>query len=314
MKKYYFVSLFALFLISLNANKAMSRDMVNNVNIDRIQRIERDVMLLQRQLANGSRNTSYNSLSPSAGDDPKSNASFEVRLSGIEEQLRKLLGKIEENNFRIEKLEKNYEKLQKDLDFRFNELGGAPTTTNPSPLTQNNSSTPYSQETQSDYTQRKTPNGNMGYTDISDDSAANSQREEDVGYVQTDFSTPREHYNYAFRLLNQAEYAKSAAVFRGFVEKYKDDSLIGNAHYWLGETYYIRQDYVNAADSFRKGFEALPNGQKAPDNLLKLAMSLNALNHNKESCVVLKKVVSKFNKKSLAVSQKAKQEIRRIGC
>ena len=77
-------------------------------------------------------------------------------------------------------------------------------------------------------------------------------------------------------------------------KKHPKDPLVGNAYYWQGETYYIRRDYVNAADSFRQGFEALPTGPKAPDNLLKLAMSLNALNRDKEACVVLGQVISKY--------------------
>ena len=98
------------------------------------------------------------------------------------------------------------------------------------------------------------------------------------------------------------------------VKQYPKDPLAGNAFYWLGETFYVRRDYVKAADSFRQGFEALPSGPKAPDNLLKLSMSLNALKRDKEACVVLKQLVSKFGKTSAATKDKAQAEISRIGC
>ncbi len=136
----------------------------------------------------------------------------------------------------------------------------------------------------------------------------------DDGESKTDFASPRDHYNYAFRLLNQTQYPEAAAAFDSFTKKYPKDPLVGNAYYWEGETYYIRRDYVNAADNFRQGFEALPEGPKAPDNLFKLAVSLDALNRDKEACVVLGQVVTKFKKNSTSVTDKADQEQKRIGC
>ena len=38
------------------------------------------------------------------------------------------------------------------------------------------------------------------------------------------------------------------------------------------------RDFVNAADNFRQGFEALPEGPKAADNLLKMADANRLLN------------------------------------
>jgi TolA-binding protein len=89
---------------------------------------------------------------------------------------------------------------------------------------------------------------------------------------------------------------------------------VGNAYYWLGETHYIRQDYVSAADNFREGFEALPNGPKAADNLLKLAMSLSAMKKTNDACVVLDQLLVKFKETSTTVAQKAQSERTRIGC
>ena len=60
--------------------------------------------------------------------------------------------------------------------------------------------------------------------------------------------------------------------------------------------------------------QALPDGPKAADNLLKLAMSLDALGRDKEACVVLQQVVTKFKKSSTSVTDKATQERKRIGC
>src|SRR3546814_19535879 len=44
--------------------------------------------------------------------------------------------------------------------------------------------------------------------------------------------------------------------------------------YWLGETYYVRQRYQDAAVAFLEGYQKYPKSPKAADNLLKLGMAL----------------------------------------
>jgi tol-pal system protein YbgF len=303
----------AAIILSMSfAMPVMAQNMDNEANGARIEKLERDIMMLQRQLARSG--------GASPGAAGAGNADFEVRLSTIEDQLRELLGKTEENDFQIRKLTQNLEKLQKDTDFRFNDLTHAtPSASAPSSPA---ASAPAGKEVLdkpknlADESVRKefNPEKNIksvGKTvDTVDDTDSSISDDSD----QTEFSSAREHYNYAFRLLNQTQYDKAAASFAAFTKKYPKDPLIGNAYYWQGETYYIRRDYVNAADSFRQGFEEMPSGPKAPDNLLKLAMSLNALKRDKEACVVLGQVVAKFKKTAAAVSQKAEQEQKRIDC
>ena len=105
---------------------------------------------------------------------------------------------------------------------------------------------------------------------------------------------PRHHYNEAFRLLNQNRYEDAETAFIKFTKQYGDDPLIGNAYYWLGETYYIRKDYTQAADNFRQGYQALPDGPKAPDNLLKLAMTLKALDRISDACTIVEQIDKKI--------------------
>lgn len=276
----------------------------------RIEKLERDLMLLQRQL---SRSSGGGSVAPASSGG--GNVDMEVRLSGMEEQMRALLGKVEESEFKVRKLSENLDKLQRDTDFRFGELGGHA----PAAAPQDNSQlqTP---------AQRKIPDENIKaeldkngrslgkVVDTAGKPAQEEGEEGEEGEAETEFTSSRDHYNYAFRLLNQTQYDKAAETFATFIKKYPKDPLIGNAYYWQGETFYIRRDYIKAADSFRQGFEELPSGPKAPDNLLKLAMTLNSLKRDKEACVVLSQVVAKFKNSSAAVAQKAEQEQKRIDC
>lgn len=106
--------------------------------------------------------------------------------------------------------------------------------------------------------------------------------------------TPRQRYNFAFSLLRQADYTKAATAFQEFVDAHPKDQLTPNASYWLGETFYVRGAYARAAEIFLAGYQSTPNGQKAPDSLLKLGMSLIALDKKREACATFDKLTSDF--------------------
>ncbi len=299
---------------------AHAQGMDNEASAARLEKIERDLMLLQRQISRSSGSSLGNS-----GSAPAGSADLEVRLSAIEDQLRELLGKTEENDFQVKKLAQNLDKIQRDTDFRFGELthtgapaavapaAGSPSLTPPpAPETTLKPRNPAADAIKPAPDKNEKSIGKVVDTAVSNPTETADTNNDDAS--TTDFANSREHYNYAFRLLNQTQYDKAADSFASFIKKYPKDPLIGNAYYWQGEILYIRRNYIGAADSFRQGFEELPTGPKAPDNLLKLAMTLNAIKRDKEACVVLTQVVSKFKATSAAVSQKAEQERKRIGC
>ena len=114
--------------------------------------------------------------------------------------------------------------------------------------------------------------------------------------------------------MNQAKYVEAGAALESFTQRYPKDPLIGNVYYWLGETYYVRENYLKSADNFRQGFETMPDGVKAPDNLLKLALSLNMLNKKREACVVLKQLQIKYQGQKTPVLEKAASKEKELGC
>src|SRR5206468_11919661 len=87
-----------------------------------------------------------------------------------------------------------------------------------------------------------------------------------------------DQYNFAFGLLKQFDYSAAEEALKNFIRRYPDDPLTGSAQYWLGETYYARSNYAEAATAFAEGYKRYPKGSKAADNLLKLGMSLARAN------------------------------------
>ncbi|MEK9673476.1 MAG: tol-pal system protein YbgF [Rhodospirillaceae bacterium] len=126
--------------------------------------------------------------------------------------------------------------------------------------------------------------------------------------------TPDEQYKYAFGLLRKHQFDQAEGAFRQFLQKNGDGPLAGNARYWLGETHYARAEYVKAAEVFLQGFEKDPKGAKAPDSLLKLAMSLGQLGQTKEACGAIVKLFADYPYASSSLKRTATRQQRQMKC
>jgi tol-pal system protein YbgF len=114
--------------------------------------------------------------------------------------------------------------------------------------------------------------------------------------------------------MRKAKYDEAEAAFKEFLAANPDDPLADNAHYWLGETYYVRGDYARAAEAFLEGYQGNKAGPKAPDTLLKLGMSLAALGKNKEACATYGELKKTLPDAPATIKGKADKERRRLGC
>lgn len=126
--------------------------------------------------------------------------------------------------------------------------------------------------------------------------------------------TPKEQYTYAFNLLRQTNYDQAEIALKQFIAEHGDHALAGNARYWLGETFYVRADYQQAAQVFFDGFQSDTKGPKAPDMLLKLGMSLAQLNKKAEACATYDKVAADFAQSSSRIKTALERERQRAGC
>ena len=123
-----------------------------------------------------------------------------------------------------------------------------------------------------------------------------------------------EQYNYAFGLMKQAQYPAAEAAFKEFVAAHPKDQMAGNAQYWLGETYYARGKYMEAASAFAEGYKRYPKNAKTPDVLLKLGMSLARADQKQNACVALAKLGEEFPQAATSVRQRAASEMKKLGC
>ena len=77
-------------------------------------------------------------------------------------------------------------------------------------------------------------------------------------------------------------YAGAQTDFEQMLKRFPAHKLAGNAQYWLGETFYVRRQFKQAAEAFLAGYTTYQQSTKAPDSLLKLGMTLAAMGEKKQ--------------------------------
>ncbi|MBL8297599.1 MAG: tol-pal system protein YbgF [Rhodanobacteraceae bacterium] len=101
-------------------------------------------------------------------------------------------------------------------------------------------------------------------------------------------------YDEAFAALKEGRYAESARRFQAFIDAYPNSELTANAYYWLGESYYVTQNYRVSLDTFQTLLKSYPDSQKAPDALLKTGYCQYELKQWEPAKATLSRVVQKY--------------------
>ena len=126
--------------------------------------------------------------------------------------------------------------------------------------------------------------------------------------------SPRSLYDAGYNYMMSSDYTSAEATFRAFLSNYPNNDLSGNAQYWLGEVYFVRGNYRQAANEFLKGYQTYKKSPKAPDNLLKLGMSLHRLGQNEAACQTFNELKSKYKSLPGHIDRKVGAEIGKAGC
>ncbi len=125
---------------------------------------------------------------------------------------------------------------------------------------------------------------------------------------------PSMAYQIAYDLLARAEYVEAEKAFKAFLGEHPKNPLCSNAYYWLGETYYVRKKFSSAAVSFAKGYQNFPQGIKAADQLLKLAMTFVNLGKNDDACATFAKLETEFPNAPKRITKRSKEFSQRAEC
>ena len=99
-----------------------------------------------------------------------------------------------------------------------------------------------------------------------------------------------------------------------FTRNYPGSPLAGEAQYWLGEGFFIRGFYRDAARAYLDGYNRDQTGSFAAQNLLRLGVSFARLGQTQDACLTLREVRLRFPAASTSVLDEAASESARLGC
>ncbi len=318
---------------------AQSSDLQNL--IQRVDRLQREISTLQRQVYAGGEVPqpapgAGAAIAPGEDVKPVVAARLHTRINELENQLRNLTGQIEQANFEVSQVAARLDKLVGDVDFRLRELearlgGGFPAeggqggpalgaapAGQPGGLAAADPATPQVlgevPRAQVEALRSGQGQGQGQPTSLAPQTGSVAAAAPAPSGGGLPGSSVKADYDYAFGLLRQANYVEAESALKDFLEQHADDPLAGNAKYWLGETYYVRGDFRQAAVTFAEGFQRYPESTKAADNLLKLGMSLAQLNKKDDSCGAFSELLKRYPDASGSVLQRASLERERLGC
>jgi tol-pal system protein YbgF len=107
-------------------------------------------------------------------------------------------------------------------------------------------------------------------------------------------------YQQAFDQLKEQRYDDARRGFERFLSEYPDSQLADNGQYWLGETYYVGQDFSAALTEFQKVIDGYPTSRKVPDALLKIGYCQDELGQNAAARAALSEVTGKYPESTAA--------------
>ena len=127
-------------------------------------------------------------------------------------------------------------------------------------------------------------------------------------------SSPEKQYEFAVSFIKVGDYETAELALREFVDDNSEHSLAGNAQYWYGETFRVRQLYQDAATAYLNGYQKYPKSSKAPVNLLKLGVMLVQIGEKEQGCSMILGVKDQYPKAKQSVIQKAEYEKKKFNC
>ena len=246
-----------------------------------------------------------------AEQEPGTGVNYETRLSEIEGEVRTMNGKVEQLEFSIRRVEQGLQRLQGDMDARLTRLETQPLP-QPSPAPQPAPAVqpPANNEAPVNGTlgSLKTQEGRVTGGSVNPQTPALPNTPADYGL------TPQEQYDRAFGLLRQANYEDAEKSFKTFIDKNPKDKLIDNAKYWYGETLYVRGRFSDSTIAFADAYQQNPKGTKAPDSLLKLALSLGNIDKVSDACTTLGELKHNYPNAPASIRTRANEAMTKMKC
>jgi tol-pal system protein YbgF len=307
--------LLQILVIVFFANISFAQQDKMNELLDKLEKIQKDIQTLEKAVY--SKNPTLSSDSVVVNEALTRQLS---KISELEKQIQEMTSKFEENNYKTQQLSDRLNKVSNDSQFRFQQL-------------ENNKAISEKVSAPKEVIVEKTPvvvkknENNI----LNSEAIEKEQNVIEEKKVQSDniklkekVSKPRtkvlpkvsiaEQYKYATNIMKSGDFEKAEIAFKEFVDTHSKHELAGSAQFWYAETFYIRQLYDDAAAAFLEGYQKYPNSPKAPENLLKLGVTLAELGEIEQGCKMIINLKIAYPKTDASILQKSSYEKKRFNC
>lgn len=223
-------------------------------------------------------------------------ADLQIQLTALQEEVRLLNGKVEEQDYKIAQLLERQRELYRDIDRR---LSGGAAGNSTEPVTVN--AVPALPE------QVSTPDAPVASTTVSEPPKPANK----PGKGSKDIEAEQKAYDAIFPLVRSKQYSEAAKAYLDFLQQYPDGRNAANARYWLGQVYYVQGSNEDAEMQFKLVMSQYPDSPKASDALLKLATIEERRGALAAAKALFQQVVQKYpGSSSAAAAQKRLQDLR----
>ena len=312
----YIKAFFFVLIIVTSLNSSANANSVEEI-ITKINTIENRIKVIEK--------ATFNRTNSSQGNIDSTNYESiitrqSIQISELQNQIQELTGDIEEVLFSLQTLIDNFNNLKADAEMRFSDISEAKISKKVENLSYNEEDNDYDLDPK-----------NLGTLDIpKEDENTDFDKQEITSTVDqeslilvedTKFkllilpdSTEIEQYDFSINLLTSGDYEGAEKALKEFIEISKENDLKSNAYFWLAETYYVRENYKDAAKNYLSLYQNHSESPKAPSSLLKLGISLIKMGQIDQGCASLAKLRTSYSETEQSILDRGDIEIQRNGC
>lgn len=265
-----------------------------------------------------------NDMDDSLGKLNETTAELNTRVDRNDEQMRLLQSVSEENQVRLEKLDRRLAELQKAAYQQWN-------LTAPSAERRSSSSGPTVdieppawREPQQQEPVESTPDLDPAREMPSAEPAPSPEtarsepartqppdEDEDEEEAQEDAGDPKEAYQKAQRFYAEGDYSEALSMFDNFLQRYDDPELRANAQFWKAKCYLNIDQYREAIGEFQQVVEGYPGSTKVPFAMHNQAVAHSRLGETDQAMGLLEQVIEDYP--STPAADQAKSDLEKLG-
>jgi tol-pal system protein YbgF len=309
--------------------------------LEKLETIESRIKVLEKATFNNTTSGQANNLNL---DDYQSIiAKQSIQIAELQNEIQSLTAQIEEMIFTMQSTVNNFNTFKEDAEFRFTDLN---TKAENIEKVQNNSKTQTlsvmqsemftANEEELDLEPKSLGTINMTSLPVEENSPFevkidnDAEEQQIINTISQDNivslgeqkiplsilpeSDEESQYEYAINLLKQGDYETAEKAFTEFISIGDDKNYLSNSHFWLAETYYVRENYKDAAKNYLNLYQTFPNANKAPDALLKLGISLVNMQQKEQGCMTFIQLQESYPEANPSIIDRSNLELKRNGC